>query len=426
MGINTPTQYRWKICALLFCSVVIHYIDRQALSHAVVDPIFLKETGLMGTDGKLNKELYGYLDASFKIAFMIGFLLMGNLLDRIGSRKGFSLAIVTWSVGGIGQAFAGSALGLGFTRFFLGIGEAGNFPASIKTVAEWFPRRERSLATGIFNTGSNIGIIIAPFFMSFFMLNFSWRIAFVVSGLLGLVWVIFWLRMYSLPQHHPKVNDEELSIIESDADPVTTKTSWLKLLSIKQTWSFAIGKLLTDPAWFLYLIWLPTFFKEQHGIDLKSMVLPMIVIYSISAAGSIAGGWLSSNFLKIGWSINKSRKTTFFIFALCALPAYFAYTTSNIWIAVPIVGLATAAHAGFSANLFTLVSDTFPKQAIASVVGIGGAIGSMGGVIMSALSGIIYHKFGPAPLFIYGALAYLLALLFIHLFNPKMSQAAIV
>lgn len=426
MSINSPTRYRWKICALLFCSVVIHYIDRQALSHAVVDPTFLKETGLLGTDGKLNKELYGYLDASFKIAFMIGFLLMGNLLDKIGSRKGFSMAIVTWSVGGIGQAFASSALGLGFTRFFLGIGEAGNFPASIKTVAEWFPRRERSLATGIFNTGSNIGIIIAPFFMSYFMLNFSWRIAFVVSGLLGLVWVIFWLRMYSLPQHHPKVNAEELSIIESDADNATSKTPWLKLLSIRQTWSFAIGKLLTDPAWFLYLIWLPTFFKEQHGIDLKSMVLPMIIIYSISAVGSIAGGWLSSNFLKIGWSINKSRKTTFFIFALCALPAYFAYTTSNIWIAVPIIGLATAAHAGFSANLFTLVSDTFPKQAIASVVGIGGAIGSMGGVIMSALSGIIYQKYGPAPLFIYGALAYLLALLSIHLFNPKMSRAAIV
>ena len=422
---SNPTTYRWKICALLFCSVVIHYIDRQALSHAVVDPVFLKDTGLMGIDGKLNKELYGYLDASFKIAFMIGFLLMGNMLDRIGSRKGFSLAIVTWSFGGIGQALVSSVTGLGITRFFLGIGEAGNFPASIKTVAEWFPRKERSLATGIFNTGSNVGIIAAPFFMSFFMLYFSWRVAFIVSGLLGLVWVIFWLRMYATPQTHPKVNAAELELIESDAEINSSKTPWIKLFPMRQTWCFAIGKLLTDPAWFLYLIWLPTFFKEEHGIDLKSMVLPMIIIYSISAVGSIAGGWLSSNFIKIGWSVNKARKTTFFVFALCAVPAYYAYTTSNIWIAVPIIGLATAAHAGFSANLFTLVSDTFPKQAIASVVGIGGAIGSIGGVIMSALSGIVYQKFGPAPLFIYGAVAYLLALLLMHLINPKLSPAVV-
>lgn len=419
------TKYRWQICALLFCSVIIHYIDRQALSHAVVDPVFLKDTGLMGADGTLNKTYYGYLDASFKVAFMIGFLLMGNLLDRIGSRKGFSLAIVTWSVGGIGQAFATSAFGLGFTRFFLGIGEAGNFPASIKTVAEWFPRKERSLATGIFNTGSNIGIIVAPFFMAFFMLHYSWRVAFVVSGMLGLVWVIFWLKMYKQPHLHPKVNSAELALILSDQEVSTEKTPWVKLLGMRQTWSFAIGKLLTDPAWFLYLIWLPTFFKEEHGIDLKSMVLPMIVIYSISAVGSISGGWVSSHFLKLGWSVNRARKTTFFIFALCAMPAYLAYTTSNIWIAVPIIGLATAAHAGFSANLFTLVSDTFPKQAIASVVGIGGAIGSMGGVAMSAASGVIYTKFGPAPLFIYGAVAYLLALLFLHLFNPKMEQAKV-
>ncbi|TAH26306.1 MAG: MFS transporter [Cytophagales bacterium] len=423
--LQSPSNYRWKICALLFSSVVIHYIDRQALSHAVIDPEFLSDTGLQGADGKLNKVYYGYLDASFKAAFMIGFLVMGNILDKVGSKKGFSFAIVTWSLGGIGQAFVSSVWGLGFSRFFLGIGEAGNFPASIKTVAEWFPRKERSLATGIFNTGSNIGIILAPFFMSFFMLNFSWRIAFVVSGLLGIVWVLFWIKMYKAPHLHPKVNEAELAIINSDKEPETEKTPWKDLFLYKQTWAFAVGKFLTDPAWFLYLIWLPTFFKEEHNIDLKSMVIPMIVIYSISAFGSIAGGWLSSNLLKKNWELHKARKTTFFIFALAAIPAYFASTTSNIWIAIPIIGLATAAHAGFSANLFTLVSDTFPKQAIASVVGIGGAIGSIGGIGMSAASGIVYQHWGPKPLFIYGSIAYLLAIGIIHILNPKLKQANI-
>jgi ACS family hexuronate transporter-like MFS transporter len=418
--LDKPTNYRWKICALLFCSVIIHYIDRQALSHAVVDPQFLKDTGLMGSDGKLNKVYYGYLDASFKAAFMIGFLIMGSVLDKIGSRKGFSFAIVTWSLGGIGQAFVSSPLGLGFSRFFLGIGEAGNFPASIKTVAEWFPRKERSLATGIFNTGSNIGIILAPFFMSFFMTNFSWQIAFVVSGLLGLVWVIFWLKMYKHPSQHSKVNQLELNIIQSETDTNFVKTPWIKLIPLRATWAFGLGKFMTDPAWFLYLIWLPTFFKEKHGVDLKNMVLPMIIIYSISAIGSVAGGYTSSYLLTKGWSVNKSRKITLLVFACCALPAYFAYLTSNLYIAIPIIGLATAAHAGFSANLFTLVSDTFPKHAIASIVGIGGAIGSIGGIMMSAMSGIIYQNFGPAPLFIYGALAYLLALALIHWLNPKL------
>jgi ACS family hexuronate transporter-like MFS transporter len=290
-------------------------------------------------------------------------------------------------------------------------------------VAEWFPKKERSLATGIFNTGSNVGIILAPFFMAFFMINFSWKIAFLTAGLLGLVWVAFWWRMYQKPEEHPKVNGAELAFIHADPAEAPVKISWPKLFRLRQTWAFALGKFFTDPAWFLYLIWLPTFFKEEHGIDLKAMVVPMIVIYVISAFGSVGGGWLSSNLLKNGWSLNRARKTTFFICALCATPAYFASVNANMWVAIPIIGLATAAHAGFSANLFTLVSDTFPKQAVASVVGIGGTIGAVGGVIISALSGIVYQKFGPAPLFIYGSLAYLTALLIIHLCNRKMSPA---
>lgn len=420
VAIEKKTSYRWRICALLFFSVVIHYIDRQALSHAVVDDGFLRDTGLMGADGKLNKELYGFLDASFKVAFMIGFLLMGNFLDRIGTRKGFSIAIVTWSIGGMGQALVSSFAGLSITRFILSIGEAGNFPASIKTVAEWFPRKERSLATGIFNTGSNVGIILAPFFMAFFMQQFSWKAAFLTAGALGLVWVIFWWAMYRKPEEHPKVNEAELALIQSDAAEPTKKIRWAQLFGYRQTWAFALGKFFTDPAWFLYLIWLPTFFKEQHAIDLKAMVIPFIIIYVISAFGSIGGGWLSSLFLKRGWPLHKARKTTFLLCALFALPAYTVANITNIWLVIPIIGLATAAHAGFSANLFTLVSDTFPKQAVASVVGIGGTFGAIAGIIISALSGIVYQKWGPAPLFIYAALAYLIALCIIHWCNPKM------
>ncbi|MEP7279434.1 MAG: MFS transporter [Bacteroidota bacterium] len=422
--VEKATRYRWRICALLFFSVVIHYIDRQALSQAVVDDGFLRDTGLMGKDGRLNKELFGFLDASFKIAFMIGFLLMGNFLDRIGTRKGFSLAIFTWSLGGMGQAIAGSFIGFSITRFVMGIGEAGNFPASIKTVAEWFPRKERSLATGIFNTGSNAGIMIAPFFMVFFMTYFSWRVALFAAGSLGLIWLIFWWNMYRKPEEHSKVNRAELAVIQADPAEPVVKISWLQLFKLRQTWAFALGKFFTDPAWFLYLIWLPTFFKEEHNIALKAMVVPMMVIYLISAFGSIGGGWLSSSFLKNGWNLNNARKTTFFICALCALPAYFASVTADLWIAIPIIGLATAAHAGFSANLFTLVSDTFPKQAVASVVGIGGTFGAIGGVIISALSGVIYQKFGPAPLFLYGSLAYLVALVIIHKFNPKLTAVS--
>lgn len=422
---NLSSNYRWRICALLFFSVVIHYIDRQGLAYAVLNDKFLNDTGLRGADGKLNKEVYGYLDASFKVAFMIGFLLMGNILDKIGSKKGFSIAVLTWSFGGISQILASSVFGLGTARFFLGIGEAGNFPASIKTVSEWFPRKERALATGIFNTGCNLGIILAPFFMAFFLNYFSWQIAFVASSSMGLIWLIFWWNMYDKPENHSKVNNLELAHIKSDLEEIGTKIPFKTLLTYPQTWAFALGKLLTDPAWFLYLIWLPIFFKEEHHIDIKSMVVPMIVIYSISALGSIGGGALSSYLLHKGWNIAKARKTTFLICSLCALPAYLASTTANLWIAIPIIGLATAAHSGFSANIFTMVSDTFPKQAIASVVGIGGMIGAAGGVIMSAVSGVVYQNFGPSPLFIYGSVAYLTALLLIHFCNPNFKMASI-
>lgn len=415
-------NFRWRIIALLFFATTINYIDRQVLSLVVTDESFLKEVGLAGPDGKLNKEMFGYLDAVFKFAYAIGFLFMGNMLDKIGNRKGFSIAIAIWSVAAMAHSMARSVFGLGIFRFFLGIGEAGNFPACVKTVAEWFPKKERSFATGVFNAGSNIGAILAPIFVSYFLLNYSWEYAFIVTGGLGFIWLIFWLRTYKSPEFHTTICKAELAHIQSDPKDPIKKFSWGKLLKYKATWAFTLGKFLTDPIWFIYLTWLPTFFKEEHGVDIKNMVVPMIIIYLISDVGSVAGGWLSSFFISKGWSVNKARKTTMFICALAVVPVFFASMTENIWVAIGIISIAAAAHQGFSANIYTTVSDSFPNNAVASVTGIGGMGGAIGGMIIAALSGIIYQKFGPLPLFLLGSFAYLIALFVINALNPKLEK----
>ncbi len=412
--------YRWRICALLFFATTINYIDRQVLALVVTDHTFLADVGLLGADGKLNKEMYGYLDAAFKAAYAIGFLIMGNLLDRIGNRKGFSLSIFIWSVAAMGHAAVHSIPGIGAARFLLGLGEAGNFPGSVKTAAEWFPKKERAMATGIFNAGTNIGAILAPLMVPWLVLNYSWRWAFIVTGSLGFIWLIFWLVMFRRPEEHPKVSREELAYIQSDPPEATARIPWLRLLRYRQTWAFAVGKLMTDPVWYLYLTWLPTFFKEEHAIDIKSMFVPMAAIYLVSDVGSIAGGWLSSHLLHSGWSANRARKTTFLVCACAVTPIFSAAFTPNIWAAIALIGLATASHQGWSTNLYTIVSDCFPKHAVASVIGIGGTCGAVGGMVMAALSGIIYQRFGPAPLFVYGSCAYLLSLGLVHLLNPRL------
>lgn len=409
---------------MLFFATTINYIDRQVLSLVVTDDSFLNELGLKGSDGKLNKEMFGYIDATFKGAYAIGFLLMGNLLDKIGTRKGFSVAIVVWSIAAMCHSFAKGFVGLGVFRFFLGLGEAGNFPASVKTVAEWFPKKERAFATGIFNAGSNIGAILAPMLVAFLIVEYGWKYTFIVTGFLGFIWLSFWLLIYQKPAEHRNVSAAELAYINSDAEESTEKPSWLSLLGKRKTWSFASAKFLTDPIWWIYLTWLPTFFKEQYGIDIKSMIIPMITIYLISDLGSVAGGWFSSHLITKGWSINKARKTTMLICGICVVPIFFAGLTSNLYVAIALISLATAGHQAWSANLYTTVSDSFPKNVVGSVTGIGSMAGATGGMIMAAAGGVIYQHYGPVPLFFISSMAYLIALIPFSYFNPDLDKSA--
>ena len=427
-------RYRWRICALLFFATTINYIDRNVLSFTMIDEGFRHEMLDIPADEALSqedqdyfKEMMGYIDASFKVAYALGFLLFGYVIDRIGTKRGFSLSIAVWSLAGILNAFVGSFKGLGITRFMLGLGESGNFPSSIKTVAEWFPRKERSFAVGIFNAGANVGIIVTALAVPWITLQYGWRAAFIATGLLGVILLFFWWRLYSLPQGHPYVTKAELNHIESDQDDVNTdKVSWRKVITYKQTWAFAFGKFLTDPIWWFYLTWLPDFFNSHEALtqklDLKNIGIPFIIIYLVSDLGSVFFGWLASRFIQLGWTVNRARKTTMLICALCVVPIVFASTTHNLYIAIALISLATAAHAGWSANIFTTTSDMFPKQAVGSVVGVGGMLGATGGALFAAFAGVIRVKFGYLPLFIMAGCAYLAALLVIHLIVPRLEQ----
>ncbi|MBL7856991.1 MAG: MFS transporter [Cyclobacteriaceae bacterium] len=434
-GLQKIGNYRWRICALLFFATTINYVDRNVLSFTMIDDGFRHEMldvpideALSQADQDYFKEMMGYIDAAFKMAYAIGFLIFGYVIDRIGTKKGFSLSISVWSIAGILNAFVGSFKGLGFTRFMLGLGESGNFPSSIKTVAEWFPKKERSFAVGIFNAGANVGIIITALAVPWITLQYGWRAAFIVTGLLGVILLFFWRRLYSQPQGHPRVNKAELAHIESDQDEQQSveKVSWRKVITYKQTWAFAMGKFLTDPIWWFYLTWLPDFFNSNEALDqkldLKNIGIPFIIIYLISDLGSVFFGWLASKFIQIGWTVNRARKTTMFICALCVVPIVFASTTHNLYLAIALIALATAAHAGWSANIFTTTSDMFPKQAVGSVVGIGGMVGATGGALFAAAAGLIRVQFGYLPLFIMAGCAYLLALLIIHLIVPNLEQ----
>jgi ACS family hexuronate transporter-like MFS transporter len=412
-------RYRWVICALLFFATTINYIDRQVLGILATDENFKRTIGW-------NEAEYGYVTTAFQAAYAIGLLLVGYLMDRFGTRKGFSFAIVFWSVAAMAHALARSALGFGVVRFALGLGEAGNFPASIKTVAEWFPKKERALATGIFNSGSNVGAIMAPLAVPFIAVTYGWQWAFIITGLLGFMWLVFWLMVYRRPEEHPKLSPAELAYIQSDPAEPVTKIPWARLLPHRQTWAFAIGKFLTDPIWWVYLFWLPKFLNTNYGLNITQIGLPLVVIYVAADIGSIGGGWLSGSFIRHGWSVNRARKTAMLICALAVVPIVFAARASNLWVAVGLVSLAAAAHQGWSANLFTMTSDMFPRRAVGSVVGIGGMAGSIGGMLIATTVGLILQYTGSyVPIFIIAGSAYLVAITVIHLLAPRLTPASV-
>jgi ACS family hexuronate transporter-like MFS transporter len=408
-------HYRWVICALLFFAATINYIDRQVIG-------ILKPT--LADEGIWDEVGYSWVVFYFQAAYAIGLLLVGRLMDWMGTRKGFSLAIIFWSLAAMGHALARSVAGFSVARFLLGLGEAGNFPASIKTVAEWFPKKERALATGIFNAGTNVGAVVTPLVVPWITLAFGWRWAFILTGLIGFLWLVFWLAFYRRPEEHPRLSKAELDYIQSDPPDPAVKIPWAKLFPHRQTWAFAIGKFLTDPIWWVYLFWLPDFLHKQHGLSLKDFGLPLVIIYLIADVGSIGGGWLSSFLIRRGWSVNGGRKTAMLVCALCVVPIVFASQTSNLWVAVILIGLAAAAHQGWSANLFTITSDTFPRQAVGSVVGIGGMAGAIGGMMIARIVGEILERTGSyVPVFIIAGSAYLVALLIIHLLAPRLDPA---
>jgi ACS family hexuronate transporter-like MFS transporter len=438
---GTIKHLRWYVCALLFFAATINYIDRQVIG--ILKPTLVAEFGWQ------DERIYAAIVFSFQLAYAIGLLLAGRVMDRLGTKLGFTLAVVLWSIAAIGHAGAdwfpglslptvnldattglsvvmvtGAAAGFAMMRFLLGLGEAGNFPASIKTVAEWFPKKERSLATGIFNSGTNIGALVTPLAVPWITRQWGWKWAFIITGLLGFLWVIWWWTMYRAPEQHPRLSKAEFDHIRSDPPEAVSSIPWSRLFPHRQTWAFAIGKFMTDPIWWLYLFWIPDFLNRNHGLDLKSIGLPLVVIYLVADVGSIGGGWLSSSLIKRGWSVNRARKLAMFICAVSVVPIMFAAKASNLWVAVGLVSLAAAAHQGWSANLFTLVSDTFPRRAVGSVVGIGGMAGSIGGMLIALVVGEILQRTGSyVPIFIIAGSAYLMALLIVHLLAPKLEPA---
>lgn len=406
-------SWRWIICGLLFFAATFNYIDRQVI--AILKPTLQQNLHWSELD-------YAHIILAFQLAYAISYLVMGRVIDWLGTRKGFALAVLIWGIAEMSHSVAGSVMNFAEARFALGLGEGGNFPAAIKTVAEWFPRKERALATGIFNAGTNIGAVVPPIIVPLIALHYGWRWTFILTGLLDLVWIVPWLLLYRPPEKHPYVSRAELDYIRSDAPDVSAKIPWRKLLVHRQLWAVAIGKFMTDPVWWLYLFWVPDFLHKTHGITLLTIGVPLVTIYLAADIGSVGGGWISSSLIGRGWSVNASRKTAMFICASCALPMLFAAHASSLWVAVALLCLATAAHQGWSANLFTLSSDMFPRHSIGSVIGIIGTTGAIGGMLIAEVVGYVLQRTGSYSLiFVFAACAYLVALGVIHLIVPDLA-----
>jgi MFS transporter, ACS family, hexuronate transporter len=410
-------RYRWMICALLFAATAINYVDRQTIG--VLKPTLQAEL-------QWTESSYADIVFWFQAAYAIGYLAFGPIIDRIGARLGYAVAFSIWTLAHIAHGFVYTITQFALVRFALGLGESGSFPSSLKAVSEWFPQKERALAVGVFNAGSNIGAIVTPLVVPAITLAWGWRAAFVVTGAASLVWLVAWLAMYRSPRAHKKVTAGELAYIHSGETQATaTSISWLKLLRLRETWAYALGKFLTDPIWWLYLFWLPDFLSKRYNLDLKSFGPPLVAIYLMSDIGSVVGGWGSSQLMKSGRTANMARKTTMLICALAVTPIVVAQFVGHLWGAVAIIGLATAAHQAWSANLMTLPSDLFPRVAVGSVVGIGGMAGAVGGMLMSKYNGYILDAFGSyQPIFALAGGAYIVAIAVVHSLSPRLTRVS--
>ena len=409
--------FRWIICALLFAATALNYVDRQIIG--ILQPTLAQQFHWSELD-------YGNIVFWFEVAYAVGYLIFGKLIDRIGARAGYALAVGIWTVAHVAHACASSLTDFMVARFAIGLGESGNFPASLRAVAEWFPKRERALATGLVNAGTNIGAIVTPLIVPVITLTLGWRAAFVITGSFTVVWLVVWLAVYRPPRRHPRVGAAELALIESDPPDPMVSIPWRRLLRLRETWAYAMGKFLIDPVWWMWLFWLPDFLVKRHHLDLKTFGPPIVAVYVISDIGSIAGGWMSSRLLHAGFSLNAARKYTMLLCALLVLPVFGAASIDNLWGAVAIVGLAAAAHQGFSCNLFTLPSDVFPRRAVGSLIGIGGTAGAVGGMLLAKYAGWVLDRLGSfKPLFAYAGCAYLLALLVVHLLSPRLAPARV-
>ena len=412
------THRRWSICALLFFAATINYMDRQVI--ALLKPTLQSQLGW-------SEIGYSNIVFAFYVAYAAGLLVMGRVVDRLGTRKGFSLSVFVWSVAAVAHALAHSVLQFSMVRFVLGIGESGNFPSSIKTVAEWFPKKERALATGIFNSGTNIGAIVTPLVVPWITYRFGWQMAFISTGALGLIWLLAWWMLYRRPEEYRGISPEELAYIRSDPPEVDPPTVRLRnLIDHRQTWAIALGRLFTDPVWYVYLFWIPDFLSRRFGLSLAAMAVPLLVIYTGATVGSISGGWISSVLLKNGLSLNRSRKTALFVCALAVTPVVLASSTSHLWLAVVVVAIAAGAHQGWSANLYTLASDMFPRAAVGSVVGFGSMAGAIGALFAAKAVGYILEFTGSYVLvFLTAGSAYLFAFLLVELLAPRIAPISI-
>lgn len=404
-------RVRWVVCGFLFAAVVLSYIDRLVLPTLKPD--------LAGRYG-WTETGYANLAIWFQAAYGIAYVGFGRFVDRFGARVGYAVAVSVWTAGHLAHALFTSTAGMAWARVLLAVGEAGTFPSALSAANEWFPRRERALAIGVFNAGSNIGAILTPLAVPLIAVAFGWRMAFVLTGLLTLVWLAAWLVFYRRPREQPRLSAQELAYIESEPAPAQRSVPWRRLLRLRQTWAYIMGRFLIDPIWWTFLFWLPDFFNKQYGITMLAFGPPLVAVYLLADVGSVGGGWLSSRLIGRGRSVNRARKTAMLVAALCAVPIAFATQVPGMWWAVLLIGLACAGHQGFSANLYALPGDLFPSGTAGSVIGLGGLAGAAGSMMMAKFAGLILETVGSyQPIFMVAACAYLLALGVIHLLVPR-------